>query len=140
MSRRRIPRWLPPIVALFLICIPLGALALTSLGGSSPNPLAQAAVAYSQQQIIWDSGPTVRSVHVFSLGQLKQELNAYAPARVVPDVNTAELLRRHKPGLQVGLIVLHGSFNSLPPGEGITLHDAIVLVDAKTRKGFFLMD
>jgi hypothetical protein len=128
------------VAALFLICIPLGALAISSLNSSAPDPVARAAVAYSEQQIIWDTGPTVQSVHVFPLRQLGQELNAYAPARVVPDVNVADLLRRYGPNLQVGLVVLHGSFNSLPPGEGITLHDAIVLVNARTKKGFFLMD
>jgi hypothetical protein len=137
---RRLPRWLPPIIALFLICVPLAALAVSSLGSSSPDPLAQAAVAYARQQIIWDSGPTVTSVHVFPLRQLRQNLDAHAPPRVTADVNVSDLLRRYGPNVQTALVVLHGSFNSLPPGEGVTLHDAIVLLNARTKKGFFLMD
>jgi hypothetical protein len=137
---KNFPRWAPPIFALFLICIPLGWLAVSFLTSSSPDPIGQAAVTYSRGQIIWDSGPTVVSVHTLPLRRLSQALASYAPARVVPDVNVPDLVRRFGPNLQVGLVVLHGSFNSLPPGEGVTLHDAIVLVDARTHKGIFLMD
>jgi hypothetical protein len=82
----------------------------------------------------------VVSIHTFPLRRLSRALASYAPPRVVPDVNVPDLVRRFGPNLQAGLVVLHGSFNSLPPGEGITLHDAIVLVNVRTKKGIFLMD
>jgi hypothetical protein len=118
----------------------LGWFAVTSLGSSGTDSISRAAIAYSRGQIIWDSGPTVQSVHVVPLRNLSRALASYAPPQVSPNINVGDLQRQYGPNFRVGLVVLHGDFNSLPPGEGITLHFAVVLVNARTNKGFFLMD
>jgi len=138
--RRRLFRWGPPIVALFLICVPLAWVVLSSSGSKQPDPIARAAVSYSRQQIIWDSGPTVQNEHVVPMRQLSRTLLAYAPRHVALDVNIPALLKQYGPGYRVAVVVLHGSFNSLPPQEGLPVHDAVVLLNARTLKGVFLMD
>ncbi|MGH2441649.1 MAG: hypothetical protein ACRDFX_00600 [Chloroflexota bacterium] len=96
------------------------------------------ALAYSQQ-MVWQSGPNVRSTHVIRLHDLKTALHRYVFPRVASDVNTGDLIRRFGANRRVALVVLSGVYNSLPPDEGVMIHgQAVVLIDARTNHGLFL--
>lgn len=133
-------RLLIPVVALVLIATPLLWLALSSRASGGESPDASAALAYARQQMVWIQGPHVRSVHTVPLNRLEGALAAYAPPNIRNDVNVSELVHRYGPRLDVAVVMLSGDFNSLPPDEGVVLHDAIVLVNARTHGAFFLTD
>ncbi len=132
-----------PLIALAAIVL-LSALVLFVQAGivnSRQNSLTQAALTYGRRQMVWIKGPAAVSTHVIKLRNLRKDLRAEVPPSVWQDVNVAELLRQYGPSKQVGLVVLSGVFNSLPPDEGVDVHaDVVVLVNVRTDRGFYLMD
>lgn len=153
----RTPKWKPsaahwwrarlgpsrPLIALAAIVL-LSALVLfvqASIVNSRQNSVTQAALTYGRQQMVWIKGPAAVSTHVIKLRNLRKDLRAEVSPSVWQDVNVPELLRQYGPSKQVGLVVLSGVFNSLPPDEGVDVHaDVVVLVDVRTNRGFYLMD
>jgi hypothetical protein len=133
-------RWGIPGVAALLICLPVAWFAATSLASHDQNAVTVAALRYAQGQIVWTKGPEVRSAHTVRLRELRSALHAYAPGRVGRDVNVGALIRQYGPNFRVGLVLLSGDFNSLPPDEGVTLHDVVVLVAIRSNTAFFLTD
>ncbi|MBV9282456.1 MAG: hypothetical protein JOZ41_20450 [Chloroflexi bacterium] len=110
-------------------------LALTTSAPAPPDRLTQAALAYSQQYIEWSRGPTVRSSQTVPLARLDGALARNVPPRVRRDVNVSDLLRRFGPRRRLGLVVLYGVYNSLPPDEGVEVNgDLAVLVDVATNR------
>jgi hypothetical protein len=97
------------------------------------------ALYYAQHQMVWMSGPTVVTSYVLPMRELPRALRLYVPRKVARDVNTADLIRRYGANLQIGMVVLRGVFNTLPPDEGVVVHgDVVVLVDVKHDRGLFL--
>lgn len=91
--------------------------------------------------MVWIKGPTVVSARVIQLRDLEKNLRVEVSPAVWRDVNVRALRRQYGPNRQVGLVILSGVFNSLPPDEGVVVHaDVVVLVDARTNHGIYLMD
>lgn len=91
--------------------------------------------------MVWIKGPVLVSSRVISLRHLEKDLRAEVSATVWQDVNVRALLRQYGPSKQVGLVILSGVFNSLPPDEGVVVHaDVVVLVNPRTDRGIYLMD
>ncbi|HLJ67286.1 MAG TPA: hypothetical protein VKX16_07980 [Chloroflexota bacterium] len=138
-AARRLLHWGIPLLALALIAGGALLLVLATRGSSAPSPLAQDALAYGRHEMVWQTGPVLQSIRVIALRDLGPALSAAVPARVRQDVNVPDLIRRFGANRRVGLAILRGTFNSLPPDEGIVLTgDAVVLVDAKTGKGLYV--
>jgi hypothetical protein len=143
IARRR--RQLTWLAALLLVILVGGSVALFlydfPVSGSSPNPTEQAALSYARQQMVWNSGPTVQSVHVVRLGKIEPVLAANLPAHVVKDITVSDLIQRFGAHRQVAVVVLSGVFNTLPPDEGIVVHgNAVVLVDVRTQRAIYIND
>lgn len=129
-------------VAVLLVLALTGILLITSsVTDSTPNPLNQAALRYANQQMIWTSGPTVRRSDTLPLGRLSHALATEVSPTVAAHVNVSDLLHRFSANRRIALVILTGSFNSLPPDEGVDMHgDVVVLLDAQNNKPLFLTD
>lgn len=102
---------------------------------SEESRAGQTAASYSQQQMVWTSGPTVSSVHILALRHLRPALAASVPSQLRQDVNLGDLERRYGANRQVALVVLSGVYNSLPPDEGVNINGkVVVLVDVRTNR------
>src|SRR5579872_2269336 len=132
---RSFKRWRVPIFAAALILAGAGYIAVSTLagqGGGTPDPIGQAALSYAGNTMQWDQGPNVQSTHVVPLGELRQALRTYAQPNVAADVNVSALEKQYGTSLRVGLVVLSGTFNTLPPDEGVLAHQAVAVVNAAT--------
>lgn len=138
--RRRFARLLLALIAVIVLSSVI-LLTQSSIVTSRTSSIGQAALGYAGQQMVWIKGPTVVSTHVIRLRDLAKRLRVEVPPAVWSDVNVRALLRQYGPTRQVGLVILSGVFNSLPPDEGVVVHaDVIVLVDPRTNRGIYLMD
>jgi hypothetical protein len=110
-------------------------------GAAQQSPAGNAALAYARARTVWYSGPVVQSVRTVPLDRLQGALRASVPAHIQQDVNIPALIRQYGPHRQVALVVLNGSYNSLPPDEGVTVHgDWVAIVDARTNRVLLLTD
>ncbi len=99
------------------------------------------ALYYAQHQMQWISGPSLVSSYILPMRELPHALKLYVPKKLAEDVDAKDLIRRFGGSRQIGLVLLHGVFDTLPPGEGVIVHaDVIVLVDVRRDRGIFLMD
>lgn len=111
---------------------------LSPFSGSSQSAVDQAALTYSQQQMVWSQGPSVQSTRILLLRDLSAALSASVPVHVRRDVNVPDLVRRFGSNRQVALVVLTGVYNTLPPDEGVVVRgQAVVLVDTRTDRGIY---
>jgi hypothetical protein len=80
-------------------------------------------------------------VRVVPLDELKAALSGRVPAHVAQDVNVSDLIARYGPKHRVALVVLSGSYNSLPPDEGVPVTgDVVALVDQPSNRVLLLTD
>jgi hypothetical protein len=85
--------------------------------------------------MVWVSGPTIQSTHLVTAEGLPSALRQFVPLPVRADVNVQDLIRRYGARHQFTLILLRGTYNSLPPDEGIDIHgDVVELVDRQGRR------
>jgi hypothetical protein len=106
---------------------------------SSQSRVTTAALDYGRRYMVWSSGPTAQGTYVVPIGQLGAAVAQHVPPDVRQDVNVPDLVRRYGPRREVGLVILHGDFNSLPPDEGIISNgDVVVLVDVKSNRVLLL--
>jgi len=102
---------------------------------SGTSRAQQTGIDYAQQYFVWAHGPTVVSQQTLPLGRLPAALHTAVPPAVGQDINTDQLLQQYGPHRTVALDVLHGTYNSLPPDEGVELTgDVVVLVDVARNK------
>ena len=137
--RRRVLRWGIPALALALVAGGLVALIIALQPSSTPPPLTRDVLAYAKGAMEWQSGPSVQRLEVIPLRDLERALSRSVPTHVRTDVNVADLIRRFGANRRVAFAVLTGTYNSLPPDEGVVVHgDAVVLVDPGTDKGLYI--
>lgn len=111
------------------------------IGTAQSDRAGAAALAYAHARTLWTSGPTIRSVRVVPLDELKAALSGRVPAHVAQDVNVSDLIARYGPKHRVALVVLSGSYNSLPPDEGVPVTgDVVALVDQPSNRVLLLTD
>jgi len=133
-------RRLPPLI-LLLIVLAAGAYLLTqrSAPASADARAQQAALAYAKQYMVWQQGPTARTVYTGPMSGIRKPLEQ-VPASVRSDINLPGLLRRIHPNRRVQLVILRGVYNTLAPDEGVEMAgDVVVIVDARTNKVLFTM-
>lgn len=119
------------------------ALLWFALSASATSPqqsrVTDTALTYARQYMVWSKGPTVQGTYFVPMGRLQDALRAHVPEIVRQDINVADLLRRYGPKRQVGLVVLQGDYNSLPPDEGVIANgDAVILVDVRSNRVILL--
>lgn len=132
------------IVLALLVLVPFTAasvyVAVQVQSLNSPNRDG-AAIEYAKMQIVWSSGPTVASSHTLSMKRLEKALELYAPAHLREDIDVSGLIKQYGENRKIVLVILRGTYNSLPPDEGrIVTGDIAVLVDVQKNQGFYLMD
>jgi len=133
------PVWRRRVVMLagvVLVCLVVyRVLAYVSPRSSAGFRAQQTGMDYAQQYFVWAHGPTVVSQQTLPLGRLPAALHSAVPVAVSQDVNTDQLLQQYGPHRTVALDVFHGTYNSLPPDEGLQLTgDVVVLVDVARNK------
>jgi hypothetical protein len=98
-------------------------------------------LSYARGYMSWSYGPTVQSARIIPLKQLESALRTSVPTTVRQDVDVPGLVRHYGANRQVDLVVLSGTYNSLPPDEGVMVTgDVVELVDARTNKVLLLTD
>jgi hypothetical protein len=108
---------------------------------SGQSQIESVATSYAQQKIVFLKGPTVVSTDVLPLRRLAATLARRVPRHTAQDVNVADLERRFGPDRKLALVVLTGTYNSLPPDEGIVSNGTIVvLVDVRKNRAIFIND
>lgn len=118
-----------------------GVIGVASSSAPGDNPASQAALSYARTRTAWTAGPTVQKVRTVRLSRLSAALRAAVGHRIAQDVNVADLEQRYGRNHEVSLVVLHGSFNSLPPDEGVPVNgDMVAIVDARTNTVVLLTD
>lgn len=124
------------LAGVFLVGIAVyGVLTYASARSSAGSRAEQTGINYAQQYFVWSNGPTVVSRQTLPLGRLPAALRSAVPVAVSQDVNTDQLLQQYGPHRTVALDVFHGTYNSLPPDEGLQLTgDVVVLVDVGRNK------
>ena len=133
-TRRR--RILPVAVLLAAVFGITGGLFLviSSQSATPGTQIGPAALAAARNQMEWMSGPTLQATYTVPLRRLEKTLRSAVPRHVADDVNVAGLRQQYGPERRIGLAVLRGVFDSLPPGEGVIVHgNVVVLVDIKTN-------
>ncbi|GAC1472752.1 MAG: hypothetical protein NVS2B16_28680 [Chloroflexota bacterium] len=133
ISRTR--RFIWPVVALVLLVGGVG-IALFAFAGA-PTTADRRAVQrgenYGRQEVVWSQGPSIESEKVISLNQLSSTLASMVPTTTQQNVAAMPLARRYGARRRVAVVVLRGTYNSLPPDEGVAVTgDVLVLVDVKT--------
>jgi hypothetical protein len=126
-----------------LLIVVGGSLAVYVAQGrsSSGSAAASRALAAAKQQMVWSSGPKIQSVHTLKLSGLRRALDHVVARQVANDVNVADLMRRFGPRRAVTLVVIHGTYNSLPPDEGVPITgQAVVILDHRSNRVLLLMD
>jgi len=143
-NRRRIPSIRPLAVGVLLaIVLVVALIVITSSGGSSQtSAVDQVALSYAERQMVFNSGPEVRSTHTLLLRNLSHALATYTRRSVAKDVNVRDLIRRFGANRRVTLVVLSAVYNTLPPDEGVVVNgQVVVLVDTRTNRPLpYLMD
>jgi len=136
------PRWrLLVAVVAFALAISGLWFALSASATSTQDRAGQAALSYAQQRLVWNSGPSVQSVHLVVLRKLRPALAASVPPSTAQNVNLDDLIHRYGANRLVALVVLHGVYNSLPPDEGVNVNgDIVVLTDARTDRILLVTD
>lgn len=142
IPRRRIQRrLLAPLVTLAVL-LALGGWILWYLTGSGSvvtSASGQTALNYARSYMVWQAGPSLKSTQEIRMGQLSQTLARSVPASVRSGVNVGDLISRYGPNRQVDLVILSGTYNSLPPDEGVEINsDVVVLVDPRTNRVMLL--
>jgi hypothetical protein len=134
------------LVALALLGIIVLAAAVVWIQSATAAPSAAqraGAIArtYAARTTLWNSGPTVTEVRIVPLTRLSATVHRAVTAQLADDVNVADLQRRVGRDLRVAMVVLHGTFNTLPPAEGVTITgNMIAVVDMKTKKVLLLTE
>lgn len=112
------------------------------LSASSPSEESRvdaAALSYARGNTVWTKGPAVRATRIVRLKDLNAALAATTPGSVRPHIAVSDLIRQYGPEREVGLVVLTGTYYTLPPDEGVNLNgNVVVLVDVKTNKVLLL--
>ena len=138
--RRRSIRLLVPLLIL-LLGAGLAWFVVSASATSSQNRAGAAAMSYARTTMVWSSGPGVHSVQVVPLRNLAATLRASAPSALQQDVNVADLIRRVGPDRRVALVLLSGTYNTLPPDEGVIVNGEVAaIVDLKTNRVLLLTD
>ena len=129
-------RWVLMLAGVVLVGLAVyGVLAYVSPRSSAGSRAQQTGMDYAQQYFVWAHGPTAVSQQTLPLGRLPAALRTAVPPAVGQDINTDQLLQQYGPHRTVALDVLHGTYNSLPPDEGLELTgDVVVLVDVARNK------
>lgn len=113
----------------------------TFAGSPAPDRATQAGMAYARQTVVWIHGPTVQRVRVVPMRDLAATLRTTSDTALRHDVDTTSLVREYGPAHRVEVIVLAGTYNSLPPDEGVDVQgDVLVVVDKETNRVLFLTD
>jgi hypothetical protein len=106
---------------------------------TTPPRYVQAALKYAGTQIIWNKGPSVQSSQVLPLRRLAAVLPKTVSPSVAKAINVPDLIRRYGTIRRVALVVLFGSFNSLPPDEGVIIASpVVVLVETPQNRPIYL--
>lgn len=142
------PRWSPRSGSRALLLVTgailiLGRLVLAYRAQHSDEREAagQAAQHYAQTTTLWSSGPTVRSVQILPVKDLRAALRTAVAPGVAADVNVDDLARRVGSNRRVALVVLNGVHNSLPPDEGVNVNgDVVAIVDLNGDRVLLLTD
>jgi hypothetical protein len=128
-------------VGVLIVGIAVARFAVTASATSEQTRASHAGLVYAENTMGWLQGPSIRSAHEVRLGQIQSALVAYVSVPTRQDVNVPDLIRRYGSKRQVVLVVLTGTYNSLPPDEGVDVHgDVIEVVDARTNRVLLLMD
>jgi hypothetical protein len=136
----RVRRILGVLLGLIL-CIILVSVLLANRSTAAHDRAADAALQYAKQYMTWSQGPKVSSTHVVPLGGLSVALRRYVPAPLRDDVNAGQLSRTYGLKTKVSLIVLSGTFYSLPPDEGVNVNgDVVAIVDVRTNRVLLVTD
>jgi hypothetical protein len=140
LRRSRRLRWvLAGMVALVAGFIVLAIVLLQPASTATPPPYEQTALRYAHTQIIWSKGPSVQSSRILPLRRLAAALRTSVTPGVARVVNVPDLLHRFGPNQRVALVVLFGSFNSLPPDEGVVIaSQVVVLVQMPQNRAIYL--
>jgi hypothetical protein len=102
---------------------------------SPQDQVAQQGLSYAQQKMVWTSGPMIRIVQEVTAGTLEAALRRSVSSPVRANVNVPDLVRRYGRHHRFVLVILHGTYNSLPPDEGVeVLGDMVELVDEQSRR------
>jgi hypothetical protein len=135
--KRRSP--LAGVLVAVLLAVLAGQL-IWSQTHSSSDPARQAALRYATHVMVWSSGPSVTESRLIRFRDLQAALKTVTP-RLRADVNVPDLLSQYGPNRKVEMVILSGTYDSLPPGEGVELHgEVLVLINPKTNHPLYLMD
>jgi hypothetical protein len=116
------------------------ALAILNWPESDAQKAADAAVTYGRTQMVWDRGPRAASSHIVPMRDVTAAVTQYASPGIASHFNARVLVRQYGPDHRVAVVVLTGSFNSLPPDEGVTLTMAVALVDVPSGRVILVID
>jgi hypothetical protein len=96
---------------------------------------------YAARTTLWNSGPTVTGVRIVRLSRLGATLHGAVTTQLADDVNVTDLQRRVGKNRQVAMVILHGTFNTLPPAEGVTVTgNMVAIVDMPTHHVLLLTE
>jgi hypothetical protein len=108
---------------------------------SASQRAGEIARSYAARTTLWDRGPTVTDVRITRLSELEAQLRRRVTPQLASDVNVGDLQHRFGHNRVVALVILHGTFNTLPPGEGVTVtSDMVAVVDMRTHQVLLLTD
>lgn len=112
------------------------------IGTAQSDPVGSSALAYAHARTLWTSGPTIRSERVVPLDQLNAALvQASVPLHIRQDVNVPDFIAHYGATHRVALVVLFGSYNSLPPDEGVPVTgDVVAIVNEPSNTVLLLTD
>ncbi|MGH2449368.1 MAG: hypothetical protein ACRDFS_12300 [Chloroflexota bacterium] len=95
-------------------------------GGAVQNADA-AALSYARRYMVWSAGPKVVSSEVVPLAHLGRTLSGVQPS-VRQDLNAASIIKRYGAKRRVAQVILKGTYNSLPPDEGVEISGEVVVI------------
>lgn len=134
---RRVVRFVWPALALVLIAtgLVLAWVSLAAAPATAGSRALQAGESYGRQEVVWSQGPSIQTRRVVPVSGLAAALASAVPPTTRQSVDTVSLERRYGPQRQIAMIVLRGTYNSLPPDEGVNISgDVVVLVDVTTKR------
>ncbi len=89
--------------------------------------------------MIWLHGPTLQSSKIVPIAQITAVLARTPSLR--HNINTSDLQRRFGPAHRLAVVILNGTYNSLPPDEGVNLTaNVVVLLDVPDNRVLLLTD
>ncbi len=125
------------LVSVILVAMGVGGAWLTLAGAGAPtgeDRAIQRAEDFGKSTIVWSQGPSLRDGRVVQLDGLQEALSSL-PLPTRYDVDVAGLERQYGANRRVALVILRGTYNSLPPDEGVDVYgNIVVLVDVKTER------